>query len=227
MDGRAMYVPAPYVDAFTSLARLDMAEFDRLTAALQAAQPTIQIDDLTDSVYRALGDPWSRNELLAVLGATTSLSSVRRANDWTASEVGERIAWAPNLELSDEERSTLHRRVEDVVSVTCVALLGKAVDLATEHDKVYIASQSVTDLRPLFGDDPELRPTAALLSHTLKLEYIHDDGRVGNIYLVLDDEDVSTLIEDLERALAKSRSMRSMLEDSGMLYLGPAPENRT
>jgi hypothetical protein len=221
-----MYVPAPYVDAFTSLARLDPAEADRLTAALQAAQPTIQIDDLTDSVYRDLGDPWSRDDLLAVLGATTSLSSVRRANGWTAAEVGARIASAPNLELTEQERETLQGRVEEVVSVASVALLGKAVDLATEHDKVYIASQSVTDLRPLFGDDPELRPSAALLSHTLKLEYIHDDGRVGNIYVVLDDEDVLTLREDLDRALAKSRSMRSILEDSGMLYLGPTSENR-
>ena len=78
----------------------------------------------------------------------------------------------------------------------------------------------MTDLRPIFGDNVDALPEAALLRHTLKFEFIHEENRLGNFYIVLDEADLDQMEEIIGRAKQKSASLKLALERAGLSYLG-------
>lgn len=86
---------------------------------------------------------------------------------------------------------------------------------------MFLGVRAFTDLRPVFGDEINGMPDGAVLSHTLKFEFSHDEGQVGNFYLTLDDEDMKLLKQAIERAEAKAEAMQELLGSIGMTYLAP------
>jgi hypothetical protein len=68
----------------------------------------------------------------------------------------------------------------------------------------------MTDIRSVFGQ-PEDLPLAAGIVHTLKITYHVDDG-MKDFYVALDDGDVRTLRELLDRAELKFASLQALLD---------------
>ena len=135
-------------------------------------------------------------------------------------EVAKRVAASPDLETPDEARPAFAERVLELADSKPLRLLGKAVDMGSEHDRLLLGARILTDLRPIFGDDVAETPEGALLSHTLKFEFVHDEGSLGNFYIALDEEDLETLDGLVRRAKQKAASLKSTLEAAGLTYMG-------
>ncbi len=76
----------------------------------------------------------------------------------------------------------------------------------------------MTDIRPIFGPDPENEPESAVIVHTLKISY-HEGRQIKEFFLALDPEQVDELIGVLERASLKSESLKRMLAGTDVSYI--------
>lgn len=212
-------VPPPLVNAFKSLRDLPKADATALIGALSEARPTLRVETLATSA--AAQSTLDVDVVTDIVRALASLTALRRLNDWTVDEAAARISDSEDLETPKGKKASFARRVVESLGTRSISLLGKATDMATEHDKVFLGSRVLTDLRPIFGDDVAKAPGGAVLSHTLKVEFVHDEGTLGNTYIVLDEEDLKSLKADLERAEVKAATMKRMLTKLDIVYLGP------
>ena len=82
----------------------------------------------------------------------------------------------------------------------------KAASALTAHESPFESARVFTDVRPIFGEqDPvseNARPRAAVLVHMLQLRLAGEEAR-REIYVALDNRDLQTLIDALNRANGK------------------------
>jgi hypothetical protein len=108
----------------------------------------------------------------------------------------------------------------DLDSVTTT---GRALDLLTEHEHVFHSARVLTDIRPVFGDDPAESPNGALVVESLKLEYF-DEGATCSIYLALSHGDLRSLRDTIDRALGKSETIQGLLGQIGLPHFDAESE---
>ena len=212
-----MRIPMPFRPAFELIARLSDEDFASVMTSTSAEHATLQVEALAASIKVDL----ESFDVAGIVHALMSLTSLRRVNRLSVEVSSQAISNSSDLDLDDPERSLLEDRLSDLTEQPAVRLLGKAVDVATEHDQVFLGVRAFTDLRPVFGDEIDGMPGGAVLSHTLKFEFSHDEGQVGNFYITLDDEDLKLLKRAIERAEAKAEAMQELLGSIGMTYLAP------
>ena len=213
-----MRVPDRFVPAFAMLRDMSLAMYASLLQAISGANPTLRSSALAASICE--GSDFAPDEVGALVDALTSLAGLRRVQDVSADEMSHRVAASPDLETPEHEQEAFAGRITELAESTPIRLLGKALDMGTEHDRVFVAARILTDLRPIFGDDVTEPPEGALLSHTLKFEFVHDEGNFGNFYIVLDEEDLKNLDGLISRARQKAASLKSTLEAAGLTYMG-------
>lgn len=125
------------------------------------------------------------------------------------------IAASPDLGLSDPDQERLARRVETLVGRSPTRLLHKSLSLLREHDSVFLDGKIVTDIRPVFGDEVSDGAETAVLTHSLKIEFVRADRR-DYFYVALDQDDLLRMKEAIDRAIAKTASLTKTLKSAGI-----------
>ncbi len=97
-------------------------------------------------------------------------------------------------------------------------MAARASDIVTEYDRVFHDVRILTDMRPVFGVDPEDGPKAAALIATLKVEYHISQGPVESDFYALEHSDLLRLRDAVDRALVKHSSMRKLMERMNLPY---------
>ncbi len=215
-----MRIPTPFVDGLASLARLEDDQYDALLTSLVGATPTLSAVDLAAGIAPDLSFIGTER-LESLLRGVASLTGLRRASRWSVEETARQVAGSEDLDLSEDAQHHFAARISRILDARSVHLMGKAIDVGTEHDHVFLACRILTDIRPIFGDDANERPEGGVLSHTLKFEFVHNEGMAGNFYIALDEDDLAVLKAVVERADAKEQTLKRMLSDFGVSYLGP------
>jgi hypothetical protein len=118
-------------------------------------------------------------------------------------------------QLSKEAGDELSKRLTSLLELDPLGATAKTIDLRSEHTNLFCNVRILTDLRPVFGEDPVAPPNGFILMHTLKLEY-HNQGEHQEIYVAVDDDDLQRMRSVLERAVLKGKSLRSMLRKSNI-----------
>lgn len=88
----------------------------------------------------------------------------------------------------------------------------KAISLLTENDRLFRESRIITDVRLMFSEQLEESISNAVIVHQLKLSTL-SNGKKEELYLSLDDSDLETLKETLDRAIKKGEKIRSDFHD--------------
>jgi len=97
-----------------------------------------------------------------------------------------------------------------------VGLRAKAYRLLSRQSHIYDSGEVYTDIRPIFRpDDPKIRPSAAVLVHSLMIGYYEGNSK-KSFYCALNHDDLKRLNRTVERALAKHENLSDMLTDFGM-----------
>ena len=84
---------------------------------------------------------------------------------------------------------------------------------------MFCNAKILSDIRPIFGPKIESGPVAAVVTHTLKLGY-HEEGEHKQFFVVLDDADLVTFQEVIQRAREKSDALDNLLGASKLPRLG-------
>ena len=79
----------------------------------------------------------------------------------------------------------------------------------------------MTDLRPIYHLKVSEKPDAAVIIHMLKISQRDNFGHHQDYYFALDSNDLVTLQELAQRAMAKEKTLKGIMESSGVTVLNP------
>ncbi len=125
-------------------------------------------------------------------------------------------------DLPQGEEPRFRDRLLRILNIDALNVAAKAVLLQNEHERDFCSARILTDARPVYGEDPEAPPVAMIVTHTLKLVYHHGaGGPLHEIYLSLGSRDLRELRDVLNRAEAKAKSLRDVLETTKVRFIDP------
>jgi hypothetical protein len=85
----------------------------------------------------------------------------------------------------------------------------KALELFHEHSNIFQEVRIITDIRPVFGQTTS-NIEGALIVNCLKIKYFDASGP-KELYIGVDEDDLKSIKETIERALSKTGSLNEML----------------
>jgi len=130
--------------------------------------------------------------------------------------LGKRVG--TDWEASEEAVNRFKERLAHLLSIRTLQITVKAFDVLTEHERTFSKARVLTDIRPVFGDSTNSSPEAAIIIHMLSIGFLKN-GERGEFVVALDNKDIQRLIEALERAKAKTESLKSTISSTGISYV--------
>ena len=160
--------------------------------------------------------------------ALVSMYVVQSSQDMPLDEFAEGIANAleelsdPELRLVPHDKQSFKEKLSILLGAETFGLISKVGDLQIEGEHVFCHARILTDVRPVFGQQIEQGPLAAVITHNLKITF-HLGGRKGDhdFYVLLDSDDLSELKEVITRAEAKAKTLRGMINGKVTLFGEP------
>jgi hypothetical protein len=216
-------LPYEQRDALKSFLNFPPDSLRKLLDALKEAKPTLGLQRLARKI--ASKADLGVKETVELLQLFVGLYAARSAADVPAEEFIEDI-YKSTQGLNDQElqpaggnwdefKSSLREVLEmrDSLGIT-----SKALGVMLEHERVFLGSKVVSDFRPIFRDSTT-DPAAGVIIHNLKIVY--RDSKRRAFFVALDNSDLESLKRTIERAMDKAESIKSLVEQTKLVYLDP------
>lgn len=93
----------------------------------------------------------------------------------------------------------------------------KSSDLLTQNQRNFAGARVISDVRPMYDEEISTggRPTAAVITHSLKVDFVENDQR-KEWYVGMDTSDLRRLSREVQRALDKLESLYEMIANNGL-----------
>lgn len=182
------------------------ASVDRLVSKLTEAAPRI-----------------TAREARSAVQAILSVESGRVIHDDSLEKFAQGIATSRDLDLPPDTAGLLTERLEVLARLPVIAITAKTKDIASEHDRIFHSARVLTDIRPVFGDDPHQPPLGAVVSHLLRID-VFRHGKLEDYFVALDNSDLVALKAVVDRAIEKNQSLGKILDVSGFARFDLAEE---
>jgi hypothetical protein len=212
-DASRLRIPERHSGTIGSLLSLSEEDFERLLAALGTEPPVLEADEVTERVSTELPELADADALVELLFV---LHLIRQSRDLSVEEFGPVLREAGGMPDDESARERLAERILQALAVPTLKLTAKAVDLVVSNERTLRSARIVTELRPVFEDDPAVEPRAGVLVHRLELSYMGPDGEWGAFHVAMDDEDVTHLLRTAARAQAKAETMTALADRIGI-----------
>lgn len=199
----------------------DLAEFmDELD---QSVQPSLSVEaGLTRFLRNKETVPFDNAQIdSAQIGNTLLSLHYFRAQYPSAADLIRDIliAWTSGSDENDDERrALLEANLSAVLGAQTLEASTRAALLVTEHQRVFLSGDFLTDIRPVFTDEISSPLLGFVVMHNLKLS-TKSEGCNEDIYIALDAEDLEQLRVSIDRALAKDRMLTERIP-TGDGFLG-------
>ena len=212
-------IPPQHVTGLKELLALKDRRVNDLAAALKKTPPTLNEDDF----LRFVGDKLGKGRQVApeIITLLLSLNVLRLRLDLDTSRLVELVCEAMNegeyeeLRISEENRNSFAQRLTKLLGMESLLYPAKGPSVIQAHEYLFAHARIITDIRPIFGADITIQPSAAAIIHTLQVTSYHGDN-VKDFYLAMDRTDVELLGDVLKRAARKADNLRSVLKKTGM-----------
>jgi len=210
-------IPELIRETLAQIASFDEAQIKDLQEALAATPPGVYRKDVIPQVMQRIQlIPPDQSE--QVIEALFGLSLGRFQADAPLVEFVEDVVdEVPQVE--GQKRDVLRERLSVLLETDCLKVGAKAYELLFEHEHNFLNARILTDVRPLFGESPGVSLIGAMVIHTLNINYVQSNKQ-QSFYIALDERDVKKLIEVLERAKSKAASLRTVLTNAQLPYVG-------
>jgi len=201
------------------LASLPQPEYDAFLKYLRSIPPQIKHDSIFNGADQKIPDVGEHSETIKSAAFSLLLSKVRGhlpVQDFV-SELVKAVATRSGFE-DERARNALRDRAADILSIKSLDLIARAHDVLTVHACAYASSRILSDVRPVFGDDVDSAPLGAVLVHMLSIHYLNLD-ELNTFVVALDEKDVEELLEVLQRAKRKSKTLKDELLKTDVAYI--------
>ena len=209
----ALNVPDAYVAALLSLHEIDDDQFAAVLDAIDALRGPSGIPAFAKAAGASaqIGEQTAETLLQVLLSI---VDYAEREQDHPGGLIAE-IAASPDLGLAEPDQARLAQRVQALATRSPTRLLHKSMSLLQEHDSLFLDTKIVTDIRPVFGDEVSDGAETAVLTHSLKIDFVRA-GRRDYFYVALDQDDLLRMKEAIDRAIAKTASLTKTLKSAGI-----------
>lgn len=213
------------IEGILSLASISIEEFSSLVAEIEkslAVSLTIE-DDLEKllegSPLLAHLEPKIRDSFIEGL---TGIHYLCLSSSTTEADLLDVITTSL-LESNEPEKISkldlLSHNIKLLINVRVLRASAKAWSLVGDHEKIFLNSRIITDIRPVFEESMDQPLLASLIIHTLKLT-MQVDGSNQTVYLTADSKDLRDLKLNIERALVKAQYLSQQI--GNLKTLGPS-----
>jgi hypothetical protein len=128
--------------------------------------------------------------------------------------------------ISSKEKKSFSDRLARFLSFeNSLGITSKAWEVMTEHGLVYCDSRILTDIRPVFENDPNKKPNHCVLVHTLRLSCHENRNTHRELFIAMDETDLYELAGVVDRAIRKGETLHQCLVDAKMTDMSALPEN--
>jgi hypothetical protein len=170
----------------------------------------------TPELRRTVSEVWPRLSPAEAEAITLALISLaQQRSNWELDELARLVSESPDLEIPNERREQFGAVLQRLIELEVLATTAKALAVLTRHEHVFQDARIMTDIRPVFRDDPSERPTGAVIIHTLSLEH-YTDGETRTFNVAMDAGDLAKLGAAIERATAKGGALVDVIESCGL-----------
>jgi hypothetical protein len=219
-------VPNRYRPGLARFVRLSDEQLDALVAGLASGPPAADLEELAGNLADAVKlDP---DELVDVLEMLASIQGAQAFFDTRPDAFLRGVVAAaeadPSIQFPKDRREKVENALREVIkSSRAIRVVARASELREETQRRLCPDNCrvITDIRPIFSSDVESKPDAAMVVHNLKIAYHEHVGPgVREFYVSPTGEDVRTLQDILQRAIAKEGSLREWLGVTSTPFLG-------
>lgn len=216
-------VPKGHRTVLRELAEMAHADRQKLIEALSASPAMIDPKDFISHVAKQADLTEEQASPLIWM-----LISMYRASKGEPQPFAEEVVEAvKNLQeerdASEKDWAGLGDDLATILSLhDSLGLAAKITDVRTEYGSVYCSGRILTDIRPVFGADPDSAPMAAAIVHTLRITY-HAGESHKDFHVALDARDLRQLRDLVERATKKERALKQQIKRTEMQYLEVEP----
>lgn len=212
-------IPEKHRESLVALLTLEDRDFQSVKDALSKISPTAALDgqEFRDELINQIKSV-DRSEAVKITDALLSLygavSSVIKPKADPISELVEAMRESPDerlRELVTQDETRIRSCLSELLGSKNLYFGMKAASLVIENEANYIDARIITDIRPIFDATVSSLPQFAVLVHTLRLGYIQG-GKYRDFRIALDGKDIDDLIEVLQRAREKRKSLKSAID---------------
>ncbi len=201
-------------NALARLGQVDEAQAAKLVAVFDGLRAYLTVDALGRAAAQAAPSLEDVDDIVVtLLGLTTEIRHL------PAEEIAQLLNDALDVDALGGTAVDVDRVVEVVARLTSTRALrtsANAHEVLAQHDRNFQSARIFTDLRPLFDTNPEQPPSGAVIVEMLQLETWSGDGRTETVRVAMDRTDLLELRAVIERAIKKTDSLRTLMEQSGV-----------
>ena len=177
-------IPQDERAGLTRLARLSASQVQDLLLALNKAPAVLDSEDFLKGID--LPEAVLFEDLKLIVWALMYLDSYLIFGDIDyrefVADLGVSLL-SGGMESGAVDR--LSQVLPELLQAGSLLIRAKAVDLQVDHANVFQSTRILTDVRPIFEMNSVSEVKGVLISHTLKIEYYHDEG-TKEIFISLD-----------------------------------------
>lgn len=218
-------IPEQYERGFIEIRGLEEDQVRELVSALKDEPPMLNRADLQQRVGQKVSPDLSSN-LDEIMETLISLYALRDSMGLALPDFVEAVtgmvdeSGTEELEFArEEERERFEATLVQLLGLDSLSIAARAADILYERERtVHGIPRVFTDIRPIFGADPEAKLRGAVIVHTLKISY-HEREQIRELFVALDAENVNELIDVLQRANSKAETLKRFLDDTGVQYI--------
>jgi hypothetical protein len=204
-------------EGLLELAELPKEQRDELVAAFGSLDPFAGFEEFV-AVVRALLPDASEPHARDLAGALiTTVQQMHYRDLEQPSDLADAVVRSPDLDLTDDQAQALRDLIGRVADLPPLWSTAKAIDLMSEQEHPLTAARILTDVRPIFGPGVNDGPQGAVVFQVLKVDH-YTDGHRSTIAFALDNADLLELKKTVDRAIAKTESLKAWMQTAGLSY---------
>ena len=226
----ALEVPRKQVPLLKALLALPPIKMDQFTQALSDASPSFSTFKLTEEIRAHVEVP---EQLLN--GILRVIADLYRTRDRTGASIKTFVeddifmALESAKIFDDEDKRTARSNWPKLRKFFLAALAmhhsvgtaSKIGHVMTQHERIFHDARILTDVRPVFHPDVADTPDAATVIHMLRMIQRNSQGKLSDIFVAMDRNDIISLRATLDRALAKEDTITKALSKAEVKLINP------
>ena len=212
----AFSFPKEAISSVVELFTLSDQARSAILESLRQVEPSGQIGPLIGSVEK-LSD-LSEETLSLLLTLLLNLCSAAHAGDssidsFVRNDVASSFASTGDERIRTDgpEWEKVRSFLTEAIETNSLTVAAKSRTLVLSESHLFLSARIVSDIRLVFPKDPSSLPSAGMVIHSLKLNYL-EDGERSTTEFVLDREDLLNFRKVIDRALVKDQTLDKVLQ---------------
>jgi hypothetical protein len=206
----AMNIPKGQLTWLGKILQFDQERLNLLLRIFREAKPALFIDDVVDRISKELHLPEKEAKEIARTLHSVYASRVALAHKISIEAFLKNICDALQGNQDSPPDGDWEKFKAFIIGLFslkgAIEFSSKALDVLMANERNCYGARIITDLRPVFTENPADEPAGAVILHMLKFQY-RDGERDKEFSIALDSHDIQLLKHLVERALIKEATL--------------------